>query len=611
MPQVPKSVRSAGNLTFADFTIDLRAGKLRRNGLEIPLQEQPFQILALLMERAGEVVSRKELRAHIWSADTFVDFDNGVNTAINKIRAALGDSADQPVFVETLPRRGYRFLAEVHATTSAKLGDRSGSRVNELSACESSAIQSQDAKQSESLAVLPFENASGDTNADYLCDGIAESLINNLSQIRKLRVLSRSTSFRYRGPHTNILRIGKELGVRTVLTGRLFLNAGHLRITAELVDVETDSQLWGQQYSRALSDVLEIQEAIARAIAEKLAHRLTGEEFKPAALKRYTENSEAYQCYLKGQYFFQKWTPRGMQKAFEYFQRAAELDPTYPLPHIGLAHYYNFRFTLEMESAAETIPNSLASATRALELDVGVAEAYAYLAFHKFTYAYDWKGAAEIFQRAAALRPDFVFTHLWRCLFFCALGNIPAALNAGETAIALDPLSPSAQYFLSIPYYLKRDFRAVLQYANKAIELDPEFAWAYWIQGLLYEECGEFHEAIRAHKKAVQTSGGLVRMLCSLGHAYGRAGEITNAQGVLAELEQRAQQNYVSAYAFSNIYLGLRDLDRFFEWLEKAFVERSYWLVYLNTEIQYDVVRSDPRFQNILQRMAFPAPTRS
>jgi TolB-like protein/DNA-binding winged helix-turn-helix (wHTH) protein len=632
MPQAAKSSSTNHNLRFADFVVDLRAGNLQRDGVPVRLQDQPFQILTLLAQNAGEIVTREELRRHLWPADTFVDFDNSLNTAINKIREALGDSAEDPLFIETLPRRGYRFVAlverlrtnvvAIHAQRSTQVqdsdsgylvtpsdrsqgGDAEGTGTIATGTSPSVRLSS-GSRCLESLAVLPFENTSGDPDAEYLSDGIAESLMNSLSQVGTLRVVSRSTAFRYKGRQAAPQAVGRELGVQAVLTGRLVQRGESLHVAAELVDVETDSQLWGEHYNRKFSDIFEIQESIATAISEKLVLRMTGRERKTLLVKRYTENQQAYQDYLKGQYFFSKWTEQGMKKSFEYFHRAIERDPAYPLPYIGLAQFHNYMSTLEFASPIETIPKSLAAATRALELDSSLAEAYNYLAFHKFSYAWDWAGASELFERAIALRPDFVLTHLWRCLFFCAIRNIPEAMKASQTVIALDPLSPNAYYFASIPHYLVRDFDTALQYAHKALELDATFGWAHWIVGLVYEEEHKFERAIAAHRMAVETSGRLTRMLCSLGHVYGLVGRTSEAEAVVSELGGRARVNYISAFAFATVYLGLRDFDKFFEWLERAFAERSYWLVFLDIEIKYDTVRSDPRFQDLIRRLGFP-----
>jgi len=627
MPQAARPSPSDQKLRFGDFLVDLNAGKLYRNGAPVPLQEQPFQILAILVQHAGKVVTREGIRRHLWSDDTFVDFDNSLNTGISKIREALQDSAQDPLYIETLPRRGYRFIARVENFAPNVVPLQSQGRLQpkyhlQPARGELKAEQSQDTgaaqtspsvdrpplliSRVQSLAVLPFENASTDPDADYLSEGIADSLINSLSQIGTLRVVSRSTSFRYKGRHCYPQPVGRELGVQAVLTGSVLQRGDSLLVTAELVDVETDSQLWGEHYKRKFADIFEIQENIASAICEKLVLRITGQDRKNLVAKRYTENREAYQDYLKGQYFFSKWTDVSLKTSLKYFQRAIERDPEYPLAYIGLAQFHNYMSTLEFASPIETMPKSLAAATRALELDSSLAEVYNYLAFYRFSYAWDWEGAAELFERAVQLRPDFVLTRLWRCLFCCAIRNLEQAVKASETVITLDPLSPNSYYFASIPRYLARDFGVALQYSCKALELDADFSWAHWMQGLIYEEQGLFEQSIAAHQKAVDCSGRLMRMRCSLGHAYALAGKAEQAERIISELAESAKHSYVPAFAFATVYLGLHDFDNFFEWLEKAFAERSYWLVFLNVEVKYDPVRSQPRFRDIIRRLKFP-----
>lgn len=617
MPHTSQPKRSRKNLKFADFEIEPLAGVLRQNGTRIRLQEQPFQVLVLLLERAGEVVSREELRHHLWSSDTFVDFDNSLNAAINKIREALGDSADAPRFIETLPRRGYRFLARVEKPGGSQpiqpatgAADRGGAALGRLLTVipgfQGKTLDRRATGRLESIAVLPFENVSGDRESEYLSDGIAESLMNSLSEIKEIRVVSRGTAFRYKGRLADAQSVGRELGVEAVLTGRVLQRGDDLLVGVELVDVAMDAQLWGHQYNRKLSDIFNIQEDISSAISEKLVLRLTGQERKKLAFRRYTENREAYQLYLMGQHFFYKWTEQGMRKSEECFQRAIEKDPNFALAHAGLAQYYNYMSTLEFASPVVTIPKSLEAASRALELDNGLAEAYNYLAFHKFSYAWDWSGAAKLFERAVELRPDFVLAHLWHCLFLCATGRISEAVEASRAAVEFDPLSANCHYFASIPHYLVRDFDKTLQCIHRALELDSAFGWAHWILGLVNEECGNYQEAIASQRKAVELTGGLTRMLASLGCSYGLAGRKAEAQGIMGELQQRARVGYVPAFAFATVHLGLGNRDDFFEWLEKAFAERSFWLVYLNVDIKYDPVRSDPRFQEVIGRMKFP-----
>jgi serine/threonine protein kinase/tetratricopeptide (TPR) repeat protein len=457
-----------------------------------------------------------------------------------------------------------------------------------------------------SLVVLPFENLSGDPENDYLSDGISESLMNTLSQTRSLRVVSRSTAFRYKGRQASPQSIGRELGVQAVLTGRVLPKGDQLAVGAELVDVKTDSQLWGQQYKRKFADIFEIQDEISGAICEKLVSRFIGQEAKLRPAKRHTQNQEAYELYLRGQYFFNTYTEQGTNKSAEYFQRAAEKDPNFALAYVGLAQCYHSMSILELAPPADVSPRALAAATKALELDNSLAEAYTFLAMHKFSYEWDWAGAEELFERAIELQPDLALAYHWYTLLNCATCRLDEAVDVSRKALELDPLSTNSQYFASIPLHGMRDFDAALEHLHKALELDPRHGWAHWIMGIIYEQKHMYEEAVASERKAVETTGGVPRARAGLGHACGLARRRVEAEGILAELQEQAKRAYVSPFAFATVYLGLREFDAFFGWLEKAFAARSFWLVYLKMEPQYDPVRSDDRFQDLIRRMKFP-----
>jgi serine/threonine protein kinase/tetratricopeptide (TPR) repeat protein len=457
-----------------------------------------------------------------------------------------------------------------------------------------------------SLVVLPFENLSGDPESDYLSDGISESLMSTLAQTPSLRVVSRSTAFRYKGRQVSPQSIGRELGVQAVLTGRVHLKGDQLAVGAELVDVKTDSQLWGQQYKRKFADILEIQDEISGAISEKLVSRFIGQEAQLRPARRCTENQEAYELYLRGQYFFNTYTEQGTRKSAEYFQRAAEKDPNFALAYVGLAQCYHSMAIIELAPPADVSPRALAAATKALELDNSLGESYTFLAMHKFSYEWDWAGAEELFERAIELRPDLALAYHWYTLLHCAMGRFDEAVDVSRKALELDPLSTNSQYFASIPRYGMRDFDAALEHLQKALELDPRHGWAHWIMGMVYEQKHMHEEAVACERKAAEVTGGLPRWRAGLGHACGLAGRRAEAEGILAELREQAKTAYVSPFAFATVYLGLREFDAFFEWLEKAIAARSFWLVYLNSEWQYDPVRSDDRFQDLIRRMKFP-----
>jgi TolB-like protein len=367
--------RSPTIVRFGTFEVDLRAGELRKQGAKIKVQEQPFQVLAALLQQPEEVVTREELRQQIWPKDTFVDFDNSLNIAINKLREALGDSADNPRFIETLPRRGYRFIAPVTSNDRKELVPPKN-------------LAEYERRFVNSIAVLPLVNASGDPDAEYLADGITDTLINSLSQLRWLRVMARSTVFHYKDRVIDARDVGRELGVRAVLMGRVLQREGTLVIRAELIDARDGSQLWGQQYHRKMSDIFQVQEEIATHISRKLRLRLAAKDEKRLT-KRYTENVAAHQLYLKGRYHASKYSEEGFKKGMEYFNEAIAIDPSYSLAYEGLA--YNYLVASEwLLPPRDAIPKVKAAATRALELDNTLAAAHTWLGSASYCTDFDF-----------------------------------------------------------------------------------------------------------------------------------------------------------------------------------------------------------------------------
>jgi len=376
-------------LRFDAYELNVRAGELYKNGRKIRLQVLPLRILAILLELRGQVVTRDELRERLWSPDTFVDFGHSLNTAIRKLRRALNDEAEKPRFIETLPRRGYRFV---------------GSAAENLPALRSR-------KPFDSIAVLPFENASADPDTEYLSDGITESIIGNLSHLPTLRVMARSTVFRYKGQLADPQKVGNELNVRTVLTGRVVQRGDSLTIGTELVDVANGWRLWGEQYRGKLADLLAVQEEIADEISKTLRLSLTGEERKRLS-KRPTRDAQAYQDYLRGRFYWNKRTADGVKKSIEYFEKAIEKDPGYPLAYAGLADSYNILGFYAYAAPRDAYPKAKAAALRALEIDEALTEAQASLADVKLHYDWDWSGAEKEFNRVVKRNPAYAIGHL-------------------------------------------------------------------------------------------------------------------------------------------------------------------------------------------------------
>jgi len=568
---------------FGVFEADLRAGELRRNGSKVKLQEQPFQILAILLERPGEIVTREELRARLWSADTFVDFDHGLNSAIRRLRDALGDSAENPSFVETLGRRGYRFIAPV------------ASRV----------LRERQQEPIESVAVLPFANRSADPNTDYLSDGITESLINNLSQISTLRVTARSTVFRYKGKDADPRKVGSDLHVRAVVSGRLLKRGSSLIIQAELMDVATGSQLWGGQYNRQAENVFLLQDDLSREISEKLRLRLTGDE-KRRLTKRYTEDAEAYRLYLKGRYHWNKRNPEGLQKAVDYFQQALNRDPVYPLAYAGLADTYAYLSFFHVVPPRQAMPKAKAAAVKALEIDDHLAEAHVSLGYVSFTYDGDWSAAGKHFEQALALNPIYSGAHTFYAFYLSSLGRSEEALAVAKRALDLDPASPAVSHSLAVQLYLARRFDKAIEQAHNTLEMDANFAISYQLLGEVHVSKGLYREGLLALEKFSALSRTSAISLALVGYSHARLGERSAALRIIEELTSASKHSFIPAFLYALVYAGLEDKDQAFGWLEKAYEERFNRLAYLKQDALWDPLRSDPRFIDMLRRLGIP-----
>jgi serine/threonine-protein kinase len=456
-----------------------------------------------------------------------------------------------------------------------------------------------------SIAVLPFANASTDPNAEYLSDGITDSLINKLSQLSTLRVVPHSTVFHYKGSQADSLTIGHDLNVRAVLTGRVVLRGEHLTIQTELVDVDKESQLWGEQYDRKVSDILSIQKEIATEISEKLRLRLTGSDQKKLS-KSYTENTEAYQLYLKGRYYWNKRTEEGTATAVDYYKQAIDKDPAYALAYDGLADCYDSQAWYSLRPPKDAYPEARAAARKALELDESLGEAHATLAFVHTFYDWDWPNAEKEFKRAIDLNPSYATAHHWHSDLLAATGRLDESLNEEKRAQELDPLSLIINTWVGWRLsFLGRYDQAIDQY-RKALELDPTFVPAHWQLGLAFEQKAMYGQAITELQTATTLSGRSPLYTASLAHAYATAGDRGEARNLLQELNELSKRRYVPAYQLAVVYAGLDEKDNAFKQLENAYAERSGSLIYLNLDPRLKSLHSDPRFADLVRRIGLP-----
>jgi DNA-binding SARP family transcriptional activator len=468
-----------------------------------------------------------------------------------------------------------------------------------------------DDKAVNSLAILPLVNASSDPNAEYLSDGITESIINNLSQLPDLRVMAWNTVFRFKGSKIDPQTAGRDLDVRAVLTGRVLEVDDRLVIKAELINVTDGSQLWGEHYNRRLADIFVIEAEISREISDKLRLKLTGDEQQRLA-KRHTDNIEAYHAYLKGRYFWNKRTDKDVRRGLGYFKQAIDLDPCYALAHAGLADSYIILGTFGISSLSpkDAFPKAKEAAVKALEIDDTLAEAHASLAIALAQYDWDWLNAAGEFRRAIELKPTYATAHHWYAfVYLTAMERLDEAIAEEMRAQELEPLSLIINTNLGTLFYLTRQYDEAIDQYRKALEIDSNFIIAYWMLGLAYEQKSMFDESIAEFQTAIALSGGSALPIALLGHAYAMSGKKDEALKVLNELHELSKRGYISSYRVAAIYFGLREAEQAFEWLQRAVEERDAWLNWLRVDPVFDDLRSDRRFQGLLKQVGLPSTT--
>jgi serine/threonine protein kinase/tetratricopeptide (TPR) repeat protein len=480
-------------------------------------------------------------------------------------------------------------------------------QISDLSRTETPVRKRRSRQAIDSLAILPLVNGSGDPNAEYLSDGITESIINSLSQIPKLRVMARSTVFRYKGREVDPQTVGRELGVRAVLTGRVLQLADYIVIGTELVDAADGSQLWGEQYRRSVLDIFAVQEAISREISGKLRLKLTGAE-KKRLTKRYTENTEAYHLYLKGRYYENKFfNEAALRRAIECFQQAIERDPTYALAYAGLADCYIRLSIFNVAPSKEGFAKARAAVLKALEIDDKLAEAHTSLARIKSSFDWDWLAAEEEFRRAIELNPNYATAHHLYGRHLMIMGRFDEAAVEIRRASELDPLSLHINADLSAPLFFARQYDRAIESLRETLEMDPNFALAHVRLGGAYEFKGMYEEAIAEYQRAIELSGSSAdnpTMSAVLAHSYAASGRGDQARDILNRLKEQSQRGYVSPCDIAEVHAALGEEDQAFEWLEKAYDARSSDLRFLKvSQFFTDSLRSDPRFADLLRRV--------
>ncbi|PYQ59173.1 MAG: hypothetical protein DMF58_12660 [Acidobacteria bacterium] len=567
---------------FGDFEADCLSGQLRHHGIRIRLPDQSFRMLLLLLDRAGEVVTREELQRELWAEDTFVDFEAGMNSAVKRLRDALGDCADTPRFVETLPRRGYRFIASVERPIAVS------------------------APRIKSVAVLPLDNLIGDPTQDFFVDGMTDALITRLAQIGALRVTSRTSVMRYKGTAKPLPDVARELNVDAVIEGAVTRSGGRVRITAQLVHGSTDRHLWAREYERELTDILLLQAEVAQAIADEIQIKVTPQEQARLASARLVK-PQAYEAYLRGRFHWDKRTEEGMRKGFALFEQALAEDPSFALSEAGVAECYNMLGFWGVAAPHEISSKAKAAATRALEIDSALAEAHAALGWAKFAYDWDWAGGEREFRHAIELRSGYTTAHQWYSHLLVYQGRVADALQQVQRTLELEPLSLVMNSNSSLICLLAHEYEETITRARKTLELDPHFPPPYLWLGWALQKQGNHEEALQALRQAVPLSGNGPRYVASLAHGYALSGDVDNAMKTLAQLEEMAKRRYVSAYDFAIIHAGFDDHEKTFAWLNRAYEERSTWLAMIKADPRFDSFHGEPRFDDLLRKLGLAA----
>jgi TolB-like protein/DNA-binding winged helix-turn-helix (wHTH) protein/tetratricopeptide (TPR) repeat protein len=620
-----------------EVELDLARYELRRGGRVERLEKLPMELLTLLTERRGNLVTRAEIVERLWGKDVFVDADAAINTAVRKVRRALGDDPDTPRFLETVVGKGYRFVGPItvipgaEATPSAPdgpvasqglpgpMGAAIVSRRSVPSRWALGAVAlamlivallaglarfgSRGGQAMESVAVLPFENTGGDPEAEYLSDGISESLINRLSRLPHLKVIARASVFRYKGKHPDLASVARELGVRAVVIGRVSQRGDGFSVSVELMDARENKQRWGATYNRRSSDLVVAHEELAAEVAEKLRLELTPSE-RTLLAKRDTADPEAYRLYLRGRYLSNERTETASRKAIEYFQEAIARDPRYALAYSGLADVHCTMATSYNKRVAprEAYPRARAAALRAVEIDSELSEAHASLGQILVQFDWDWAGAEREFRRALELNPSNGVALHWRSHYYLALGRFDESARDALRALDTDPVSVMLNIHLVEHHHLARQYDLAIEQSRRALELSPNHPNARPLLALVYEAKGMYAEAIAELEAAEPFWAGTSRVRGALGRVYGLAGRRAEARRVLQQLiRDRAGPKYVAADDIAAVHIGLGETDHAFAWLRRACEERATALVNLKVDPAFDGLRGDRRFDDLLR----------
>jgi TolB-like protein/DNA-binding winged helix-turn-helix (wHTH) protein/Tfp pilus assembly protein PilF len=640
------AAQSDNVIRFESFELNPKTGELRKGGVRLNLQDQPFKVLVALLQRPGEMVTREDLRQLIWPEESFGDFDHAINRSIAKLRSVLGDSSEVPHLIETLPRRGYRFIAPIEpippmpAVTAAT---SSGTPQAQPTPSPETDVQPRHGKRSvwilaavlllgllvaanvgdfrqrlfgpqartpiQSIAVLPLNNLSGDPSQEFFVDGMTDQLITDLAQVGSLRVISRTSVMQYKGTKKSLPEIARELRVDAIVEGSVIRSGQRVRVTAQLLQAPTDQHLWAKTYDRDLGDVLKLQGEVADAIAQQVRAQLTPTQ--EAHLRRdYALNPEAYDAYLKGRVYYSEYAngfppqPDSLKKAQHYFEESIQKDPNFALAYAGLADtdlMLWYAGVLQKDEAYRSVKEESA---KALQLDNTIGEAHLMLATLSSDFDWDWEDADREYKRAIAMAPSYNCAHESRAIFLSRLGRRAEALAELEKSNWLD-YSFWLSWAEQLTYYNLRDFPSLIAASRRGLLLNPKVGIQHYFLGVGYEGTGKLQEAISEYQQAIATSADS-QSAVALAHAYSAIGRKAEAETILRDLERKAKVNSASPYTMATIYAGLGENDKAFELLERGYSEKSIESLEvssLESGLVLNSLRPDARFQSLLDRM--------
>ena len=579
-----ESTETTPPLRFGAFELDMRLRELRKGTTRVRLQDQPFEILRIMLERPGDVVTREQLRQRLWPDGTYVDFEHSLNAAVKRLRAALGDDAENPRFVETLPRRGYRFIAPLNRAEPASR--------------QAAAVLPPRVR----LAVLPFTNLSEDAAQEYFSDGLTEEMISQLGGLCRGRVgvLARWSSMVFKGTSRRACEIGEALRADYLLEGSVRREGDRLRITARLVETAGETHLWSEVYERNLGDCLSVQMDVAGRIARSLAMELTPDERSAAAPAC---DPAAYQAYLKGRYYWNKPFDEGLNESIAFFERALAASPSFGAAHAALARAQIARAEYYHELPRVALVEAQATAARALEIDAGLYEAHLAEADARRMLDLDWTRAETAYTQAIALNPSYESAHRGYAVLLGALGRHADAIRESERACELDPLCLVVGTTAAWVRYMSGDFDAAVDHCRNTIDMDPEFLPARRLLGAAYLQAGRHVDAMAELESAATLSDGDPVLLAWLAHAKAVTGARGEAVRLLAQARSLEGERYVPPYHLALAYTGLDSIDAAFAALDQAWLDRDPALTAVNVEPRFEPLRSDRRYPELLERL--------